>query len=156
MMNWLKRLIGAPWLLVWLGMFVFVYSWLASLLLQLWVIPTLFSQPGAAEGLVILDSIGFDRIAKAKVAEIASDIYPMNHIVVGGETGLLANPAEPEAFAAALIDLLENPELAHRLGEAGRRRCQQEFSEEKMMQSTESLYFSLTGCSPDVAPQRSR
>lgn len=72
MMNWLKRLIGAPWLLVWLGMFVFVYSWLASLLLQLWVIPTLFSQPGAAEGLVILDSIGFDRIAKAKVAEIAS------------------------------------------------------------------------------------
>jgi glycosyltransferase involved in cell wall biosynthesis len=69
---------------------------------------------------------------------------------------MLANPAEPEAFAAALIDLLENPELAHRLGEAGRRRCQQEFSEEKMMQSTESLYFGQTGCSPDVAPQRSR
>ncbi len=72
MMNWLKRLIGAPWLLVWLGMFVFAYAWLTSLLLQLWVIPTLFSQPGAAEGLVILDSIGFDRIAKAKVVEIVS------------------------------------------------------------------------------------
>ena len=72
MMSLLKRLTGSPWLLVWLGLFVFVYSWLASLLLQLWVIPTLFSQPGAAEGLVVLDSIGFDRIAKAKVAEIAS------------------------------------------------------------------------------------
>ena len=72
MMNWLKRLIGAPWLLLWLGMFVFAYAWLASLLLQLWVIPTLFSQPGAAEGLVILDSIGFDRVANAKVVEIAS------------------------------------------------------------------------------------
>jgi len=72
MMSLLKRLTRSPWLLVWLGLFVFVYSWLASLLLQLWVIPTLFSQPGAAEGLVVLDSIGFDRIAKAKVAEIAS------------------------------------------------------------------------------------
>jgi len=72
MMSWLKRLTGSPRLLVLLGLFVFAYAWLASLLLQLWVIPTLFSQPGAAEGLVVLDSIGFDRIAKAKVVEIAS------------------------------------------------------------------------------------
>jgi glycosyltransferase involved in cell wall biosynthesis len=101
-------------------------------------------------GIVLLEAMAIG------LPVVASDIYPVNHIVVGGETGLLANPAEPEAFAAALIDLLENPELAHRLGEAGRRRCQQEFSEEKMMQSTESLYFGQTGCSPDVAPQRSR
>lgn len=71
-MRWLKHLTGSPWLFVWLGLFVFAYAWLASLLLQLWVIPTLFSQPGAAEGLVILDSIGFDQIAKVKVLEIAS------------------------------------------------------------------------------------
>lgn len=71
-MNWLKRLTGSPRLLVWLALIVFMYSWLVGLLLQLWVIPTLFSQPGAAEGLVILDSIGFDRIAKAKVVEIAN------------------------------------------------------------------------------------
>ncbi len=71
MMNWLKRLIESPRLLFWLGMLVFTYSWLASLLLQLWVIPTLFSQPGAAEGLVVLDSMGFHSIAKDKAAEIA-------------------------------------------------------------------------------------
>lgn len=71
-MTWLKRLTGSTWMTGWLGLFVFLYAWLASLLLQLWVIPTLFSEPGAAEGLVILDSIGFDAIAKAKVAEIAS------------------------------------------------------------------------------------
>ncbi len=71
-MSWLKRLTEQPWPLVRLGLFVFVYAWLAGLLLQLWVIPMLFSQPGAAEGLVILDSIGFDRIAKGKVVEIAS------------------------------------------------------------------------------------
>ena len=72
MTSWLSRLNGAPWLTIWLGLFVFLYAWLASLLLQLWVIPTLFSQPGAESGLVILDSIGFDEIAKAKAAEIVS------------------------------------------------------------------------------------
>lgn len=72
MMSRLKRLAESPRLIVWLGLFVFMYAWLASLLLQLWVIPTLFTQPGAAEGLVVLDSIGFDRIAKEKAAEIVS------------------------------------------------------------------------------------
>jgi hypothetical protein len=71
MMNWLRGLTESPRLLVWLGVFVFGYSWFASLCLQLWVIPSLFSQPGAAEGLVVLDSIGFDRIAKEQAAEIA-------------------------------------------------------------------------------------
>jgi hypothetical protein len=71
MMNWLRGLTESPRLLVWLGVFVFVYSWFASLCLQLWVIPSLFSQPGAAEGLVVLDSIGFDRVAKEQAAEIA-------------------------------------------------------------------------------------
>jgi glycosyltransferase involved in cell wall biosynthesis len=87
---------------------------------------------------------------------VASDIYPLNHIVSRGQTGMLANSAEPEAFAAALIDLLENPELASRMGEAGRRRCLEEFSEERMMSSTESLYFGLAGHSRDVAPQCAR
>jgi len=82
---------------------------------------------------------------------VASDIYPLNYIVVGGETGMLTNPAEPEAFAAALIELLENPELAYRLGEAGRRRCLEEFSEAKMLQATESLYLDLTCLTSDVA-----
>lgn len=72
MMNWLKKLAQSPWLIIWLGVFVFLYSWFASMLLQLWVIPALFSQPGAAEGLVVLDSIGFDQQAKAQAAMIAS------------------------------------------------------------------------------------
>lgn len=71
-MNVLKRLAASPYSMLWLGVFVFGYSWLASACIQLWIIPKMFSQPGAAEGLVVLDSIGFDRIAKAKAAEIAA------------------------------------------------------------------------------------
>ena len=55
-----------------LGIFIFGYSWLAGACLQLWVIPKLFSNAGASDGLVVLDSIGFDRIAKVRAIEIVN------------------------------------------------------------------------------------
>jgi len=105
-----------------------------------------FASVSEGFGIVLLEAMA------AGLPVVASDIDPLNHIVVEGETGMLANPAEPEAFAAALIKLLKNPELAHRLGKAGRDWCLREFSEEKMLQSIERLYFDLTGRSRDVAP----
>ncbi len=101
-------------------------------------------------GIVLLEAMAIG------LPVVVSDIYPLNHIILERETGILANPGESEAFAAALIELLENPELAYRLGEAGRRRGLQEFSEQKMLQATERLYFALTGRSSDVAPQCAR
>jgi glycosyltransferase involved in cell wall biosynthesis len=98
-----------------------------------------FASVSEGFGIVLLEAM------KIGLPVVASDIYPLNYIVVDGETGILANPAEPKTFAAALIELYENSELAYRIGEAGRRRCLQEFSEEKMLQSTENLYFGLTG-----------
>ena len=71
-MNVLKRLTASSSPIFWLGIFVFGYSLLVGASVQLWVIPQLFAQPGAADGLVVLDSIGFDRIARAKAGEIAS------------------------------------------------------------------------------------
>lgn len=70
-MNWLMKLNSSHRLLPWLGVIVFAYSWFAGLLLQLWVIPTLFPGPGAVEGLVVIDSTGFNEIAKAKAGEIS-------------------------------------------------------------------------------------
>lgn len=74
---------------------------------------------------------------------VASNIYPINHIVDGGRTGLLAAPDDPHAFASAMIDLLENPDKARAMGEAGRRRCLDEFSESKMIEAIDSLYSKL-------------
>lgn len=98
-----------------------------------------FASVSEGFGIVLLEAMA------VSLPVVASDIYPLNHIVVQGETGILANPDEPEAFADALIDLLDNPALTQRMGEAGRRRCLQEFSEEKMLNSTENLYLDLTG-----------
>jgi len=98
-----------------------------------------FASVSEGFGIVLLEAMAVG------LPVVASDIYPLNYIVSRGQTGILANPAKPETFAAALIDLLENLELAYRMGEAGRRRCLEEFSEEKMMSSTESLYQLLAG-----------
>lgn len=47
--------------------------------------------------------------------------------VVHGATGLLCTPT-PEAFADAIVQLVHDPDLADRLGAAGRTRVIQEFS----------------------------
>ena len=47
--------------------------------------------------------------------------------IVSGETGLLCPPA-PAEFAAALLQIVAQPERARRMGEAGRRRVLEKFS----------------------------
>jgi len=47
------------------------------------------------------------------------------------EHGLLVDPASPAEVASALIELLENPARAHRMGAAGREWVLREFSFEK-------------------------
>jgi glycosyltransferase involved in cell wall biosynthesis len=43
--------------------------------------------------------------------------------IVNGETGLLVPQGQPEAAAQAMLELLSNPELAARMGAAGRERA---------------------------------
>jgi glycosyltransferase involved in cell wall biosynthesis len=47
--------------------------------------------------------------------------------VVNGETGVLVPEHAPEALADALQDLLENPEIREKMGQAGRRRAEEMF-----------------------------
>lgn len=44
--------------------------------------------------------------------------------VVDGETGHLVEPDDPDAVAAAILKLLNNPETAAAMGDAGRRRSE--------------------------------
>jgi glycosyltransferase involved in cell wall biosynthesis len=61
-------------------------------------------------------------------------------LVVHGETGLLVPPRDPAALAAALDELLAKPELARRLGEAGRRRVEADFSVRTMTERVLAIY----------------
>jgi glycosyltransferase involved in cell wall biosynthesis len=63
--------------------------------------------------------------------------------VEDGRTGILVPPGNPEALAEALLHLLRNPDLAHRMGEAGRARVREEFPVERMVRRCQELYEQL-------------
>jgi glycosyltransferase involved in cell wall biosynthesis len=51
---------------------------------------------------------------------VASAVGGLREVVQDGSTGLLVPPGDPGALAAALDDLLDDPERRKRMGEAGR------------------------------------
>lgn len=75
---------------------------------------------------------------------VASDIYPINHIVQDGISGLLAEPGNHHLFARALTELLSDADKRLSIGEAGYQRCINEFSLEKSMNRVHDLYIELT------------
>lgn len=71
---------------------------------------------------------------------VAASVSAVPEIVVDGETGLLVPPEDPEALAAAVCGLLDDPGRASALGEAGLRRARQQFSVAQMTERTLEVY----------------
>ena len=59
---------------------------------------------------------------------VATDIPGTNDAVVDGETGILVPPKNPKALADGIIKLLGDENLREKMGEAGRKRVEKEFS----------------------------
>jgi len=71
-----------------------------------------------------------------RVPVVATRVGGMPYIVNHGQTGFLAEPANPKGLAGAICEVLEDCERARRMGEAGRKRAVEKFSWQK---STELL-----------------
>jgi glycosyltransferase involved in cell wall biosynthesis len=71
---------------------------------------------------------------------VATRVCGTAEAVRHGITGLLVKPAQPDALAAALIEVLTRPEWARQLGERGRARALRRFSAERMARETMALY----------------
>ena len=71
---------------------------------------------------------------------VASAVGGLLDLVVDGETGLLVPPRDPAALRAALQQLLGDPELRARLGAAARRRVQERFAWDAVLDATVALY----------------
>ena len=58
---------------------------------------------------------------------VATDVGGVREVVKDGITGTLIPPGEITAIADALIELLQDPQLGLRMGEAGRILVQERF-----------------------------
>jgi alpha-maltose-1-phosphate synthase len=102
-------------------------------------------------GIVNLEAMG------CGIPVVASAVGGIPEIVLPGETGHLVafeqgddgfgSPADPDAFArelaARITDILEDGELAARMGRAGRQRVEERFSWHAIADQTAQLYRRL-------------
>lgn len=63
--------------------------------------------------------------------------------VVNGVNGFLAPPADSQAFARAVVDLLNQPQTARRMGREGRRLVERFYSWDKISLDIERIYYQI-------------
>jgi glycosyltransferase involved in cell wall biosynthesis len=74
---------------------------------------------------------------------VATRVGGTPEALTDGETGLLVPPNDAAAIATAVSRLLDDRELACRLGQAARTRTAERFSVDRMVRATENLYTEL-------------
>lgn len=84
---------------------------------------------------------------RAALPVVASNVGGISEAVLDGETGFLVGSRDAESLAQALRPLIANPLLRQKLGQAGRRRYETQFTFEKMMAETLSLYRDIVASS---------
>jgi glycosyltransferase involved in cell wall biosynthesis len=64
----------------------------------------------------------------ASIPVIASDFPLWRQIIVGNDCGLCVDPMDPAAIAEAIDTLVNNPEMAQRMGQNGRRAVEEKYN----------------------------
>jgi glycosyltransferase involved in cell wall biosynthesis len=78
-------------------------------------------------------------------AVIGTNLAGVPELVIHEETGLLTPPRSPEALAAAMLRMIENPGLRRHTARAGRALVEARFSLRAKLDATEALYHRLLG-----------
>jgi len=89
---------------------------------------------------------------------VATDVGGAREAIVQGVTGYLVRSGDDETMAEHILRLLRDRELARSMGNAGRRRVEDNFSTTALLNNVEGLYQSLlsdqTACENRVARVR--
>jgi glycosyltransferase involved in cell wall biosynthesis len=101
--------------------------------MDLFVLPTLRE----GFGVVFAEAMAMGR------AVVGSRIGPVAEVVEDGVTGYLVLPDAPEEFAVRALELLSDEAKRRAFGEAGRRRVEKLFTEERMCETIERHYQRL-------------
>ncbi len=84
---------------------------------------------------------------QAGIPVVATSVGGIPEMVTDGVTGLLVPPRDPEAMAAAIGRLLDDPGEARRFGEAGTERQRAKYRMETMVERVEQRYEELVAAS---------
>lgn len=76
---------------------------------------------------------------------VATDVGDVRRVVADGKTGCVIPRQSPDKLASALRKLLVNPDLARRMGAAGRRRAEEQFSNAVTARAVSELYAKVQG-----------
>ena len=95
-----------------------------------------FVLPSRQEGMPLAALEAMD----AGLPVVATDVIGTAEVVAHGMTGTLVPPKDPPALAEAVAELLADPDLRQRYGEAGRRRYLEHFTSRRMAQDTRRVY----------------
>ena len=103
----------------------------------------------AASAIVVLASSAegspnalLEAMARA-IPVVATSVGGVPELLAHGQAGLLVPPEHPRKLAAAIDHLLTKPELAKRLGQAGRSVAEQRHAPAVILAAYEALYASL-------------
>jgi glycosyltransferase involved in cell wall biosynthesis len=77
------------------------------------------------------------------VPVVATRVGGVPELVRDGQDGRLVDVARPDQLAAAILELLDAPDLRRGMGAAGSARVRELFSTETMVTRTENLYVEL-------------
>ena len=69
--------------------------------------------------------------------------YPT--LSVREKTGYLVPPGDAPALATAWLRVLQQPEMARRMGETARKAARERFSAQRLVTDMEQLYLELLG-----------
>jgi len=94
------------------------------------VFPSLFE----GFGLVILEAFSQNKPV------LVSDIRPLSDIVSQNQTGYVLDPHNENKWAAKILELIKNPEISIKMGEAGKRDLENNYNSQKMYEEIISMY----------------
>ncbi len=96
----------------------------------------IFVMPSLNEGL----GLSVLEAQACSLAVIASNVGGIPTLVKDELTGLLVSAKQPRALAAAIMKIMQNKEVAMRLGQSARREVEKKFDLEQMAQKVEKVY----------------
>ena len=93
----------------------------------------------------------FEYMAAGK-AIIAAALNEAAEVIQHGHNGLLVEPGNVQAFAQAILTLIDDPMERDRLGQNARRQAVEKYSWEEYTRRLEGIYRDVLGSAPSGAP----